>query len=55
MVTSHFGLDAATIKSIQAKKIEFAWGPENNTKDIRCARTSVAELHPADLLKQLKK
>jgi oxalate decarboxylase len=26
MVTSHLGLDAATIKSIQAKKIEFAWG-----------------------------
>ena len=26
MVTSHFGLDAATIKSITAKKIEFAWG-----------------------------
>jgi oxalate decarboxylase len=26
MVTSHFGLDEATIKSIQAKKIEFAWG-----------------------------
>ncbi len=26
MVTAHFGLDAATIKSIQAKKIEFAWG-----------------------------
>jgi len=26
MLTSHFGLDAATIKSIQAKKIEFAWG-----------------------------
>lgn len=26
MVTSHFGLDAATIKSIQAEKIEFAWG-----------------------------
>jgi hypothetical protein len=25
MVTSHFGLDAATIQSIQAKKIEFAW------------------------------
>ena len=26
MVTSHLGLDASTIKSIQAKKIEFAWG-----------------------------
>jgi oxalate decarboxylase len=26
MLTSHFRLDAATIKSIQAKKIEFAWG-----------------------------
>ena len=26
MVTSHFGLDAATIQSIQAEKIEFAWG-----------------------------
>jgi oxalate decarboxylase len=26
MVTSHLGLDAATIKSIQAEKIEFAWG-----------------------------
>ena len=26
MVTSHFGLDAAAIQSIQAKKIEFAWG-----------------------------
>jgi oxalate decarboxylase len=26
MLTSHFGLDAATIKSIEAKKIEFAWG-----------------------------
>jgi oxalate decarboxylase len=26
MVTSHLGLDATTIQSIQAKKIEFAWG-----------------------------
>jgi oxalate decarboxylase len=26
MVTAHFGLDVATIKSIQAEKIEFAWG-----------------------------
>jgi oxalate decarboxylase len=26
MLASHFSLDAATIKSIQAKKIEFAWG-----------------------------
>jgi oxalate decarboxylase len=26
MATSHFNLDAATIKSIQPKKIEFAWG-----------------------------
>jgi oxalate decarboxylase len=26
MVTSHFGLDAATIQSILAEKIEFVWG-----------------------------